>query len=158
MDYMFKEGFLHTKAPLFMDEVAIVVALLPLLLTYAIYLAKTGKYKAHGIFQLVLYIAGVIFVGYFEYGVRVMGGFAELVKNSAVDHSFLYIFLSIHVLIAIISILTWSYTIFMGVKNFKNMKSKEFRYNHRKIARLAYLGVTLTSLTGIGLYILLFVF
>lgn len=158
MDYMFKEGFLHTHAPLFMDEVTVVVAFLPLLVAYAIKLAKDKKYKAHAILQTIIYIVGLIVVSYFEYGARVMGGFAVFMKNSSMNLNFMYAFLAFHVFIAIMSTLIWSYTVFHGIKNYENMMSREFRKRHLKIAKPAFIGVVLTSLTGVMLYMFLFVF
>jgi len=157
MEYMFKDGFLNTHAPLYMDEVTTIVALLPFLVMFAISFAKKGMYNIHAIMQIIIYIVGILFVGYFEYGVRVQGGFEELLKESTLDHNFMYIFLAFHVFIAIISTIYWTITIAHGVKNFTNMMEIGFRKKHRSLVKKAYLGIVLTSLTGVMLYMFLFV-
>ncbi|MDD3775960.1 MAG: DUF420 domain-containing protein, partial [Sulfurovaceae bacterium] len=83
MNYMFEAGFLGTRAPFFMDMVTLIVVLLPLLLSGTILLAKIGRYEAHKIAQVALFVVSVIVVGYFEYGVRIGGGFDEFVKGSS---------------------------------------------------------------------------
>ena len=56
MEYMFQPGFLGTRAPFFMDFVTIIVTLLPLLVGFAILLAKKKMFKLH--------IASQLFLGY----------------------------------------------------------------------------------------------
>ncbi|MBD3797826.1 MAG: DUF420 domain-containing protein, partial [Campylobacterales bacterium] len=83
MNYMFKTGFLGTNAPFFMDAVTVIVALLPLLVFAAVSLAEKGKYEKHKNTHIIIFIVSVIVVGYFEFGVRIGGGFEEFSKNSS---------------------------------------------------------------------------
>jgi len=157
MNYMFKNGFLPTDAPLFMDEVMVVIAILPFLVSFAISQVKKGNIPLHVKLQTMIFIVGIIFVGYFEYGARVMGGFGEILQKSELNHTFLYSFLAFHVLVAITTTFLWGYTIFWGLKNYKKMPLKNFRYFHIKLAKPTYLGISLTSVTGVLLYIFMYV-
>ncbi len=158
MDYMFKNGFLPTDAPLFMDEVTVVVAVLPLLVAFAISQAKKGKMELHKKLQLLIFVAGLLMVGYFEYGVRVMGNFAEVLKQSHLNQKFLYIFLAFHILVATITTIMWSFTVFHGLIKHKKLPTSEFRYTHIRYAKPTFLGITLTSVTGVLLYLFIYIF
>ena len=151
MEYMFKQGFFATRAPLFMDEVTLIVALLPLLLFGAIRLARKKRYKAHALAQIFLYVTSIAVVFYFEAGVRSVGGFRLFESQSDVAHGYLFAVLLLHIGIAVVTTLFWTFTIFAAHKELEGGR-------HRREGLLTFLGVTLTSLTGIWVYLLLFVY
>ena len=159
MNYMFKDGFLGTSAPFFMDSVTLIVALLPLLLLLSIQFAKNGKIKLHLFSQLFIFIFSILVIIYFEYGVRVGGGFDFFMKGSKVSHNYAFTVLIVHIIIATIMLFVWSKTVISGLINYRNgklpgKKSKE----HKKNAFRAFIWISLTSLTGIWVYMLLFMF
>ncbi|MBN2767678.1 MAG: DUF420 domain-containing protein [Campylobacterales bacterium] len=156
MEYMFEAGFLGTRAPFFMDTVTIIVALLPLLITLAVMLAKKGHYKAHKLAQLTLFIVSVIVVGYFEYGVRLGGGFETFVQDSSLNHSFIFYFLIFHILIALITLYSWIKTIVIVLRNPNTILENSTK--HKALAKRTILWINATAITGIGVYLLLFVF
>ncbi len=149
MEYMFQKGFLGTKAPLFMDEVTLLVALLPLLLAIGIFLAKKKRYKLHAYYQIVLYALSVAAVVYFELGVRSVGGFGVYLQHSTINHPYFFAVLVLHIAIASSTILFWSFTIFSANKEVRLGK-------HRRDGILTAAGIALTSLTGVWVYLLLF--
>ncbi len=151
MPYMFENGFFGTRAPLFMDEVTLVVALLPVLLYAAIKLAYHKHYKAHAYMQLFLYIFSFIVVFYFEYGIRLAGGFEAFAKDSSIKHSYLFAVLVLHIAIAFSTTLFWSFTLFTARKQVRLRR-------HKRDGLITFIGVTLTSLTGIWVYLLLFLY
>jgi len=151
MDYMFHAGFLGTRAPLFMDVVTLIVALLPLLVFGAISFAVKKKYKTHAISQIIIFIVSVIVLTYFEIGVRVGGGFNAFIEGSSVAHNYVFIVLLIHIAISIVTLLLWVLTI-LRIK--KHLQANQ----HKKIARATFTGIVLTSLSGIWVYLLLFVY
>ncbi len=148
---MTKTGFFGTKAPLFMDEVTLLVALLPFLLYVAIKLAQKKHYKTHALMQIALYTFSLITVFYFEYGVRVYGGFEVFAQNSSVAHNYLFAVLLLHIAIAVSTTLFWSFTIFAAKKELQ-------KHKHKRDGMITFVLVTLTSLTGIWVYLLLFLF
>ncbi len=158
MDYMFEAGFLGTRAPLFMDMVTLIVALLPLLLGSVVLLAKTKHYQAHKIAQITLFTVSVMVVGYFEYGVRVGGGFDEFVKSSSLSHSFIFYFLIFHIAIAIITLFIWVKTLGFAIKAYSHTKLHGSESKHHiKMAKQTIVWINATAITGIGVYLLLFV-
>jgi len=159
MDYMFQSGFLGTRAPFFMDFVMIIVALLPLLVMGAISMAKVKAYRLHAIVQNIIFIISVIVVGYFEYGVRAGGGFETFIEESHASHSYSLYVLIFHIVVATLSLVIWIKTLWSarGATKSSNLPGSHSQ-NHKKIGKLTFLGICLTSFTGIWVYILLFVY
>ena len=160
MDYMFQPGFLGTKAPFFMDFVTLVVALLPLLVGIAISFAKRGDYTLHGTLQGIIFVVSVIIVGYFEYGVRLGGGYEAFVKNTHVSHNYLFAVLVVHIVIAVVTLGIWSSTLLHAYKESRRggVLPGVGSEAHRRAGVRTFIGIALTSLTGIWVYLLLFVF
>jgi len=151
MNYMFEVGFLGTRAPFFMDFVTLIVALLPLLMMFIISLAINKKYKAHAFGQIALFIVSVIVLTYFEMGVRMGGGFKTFMEGSSVSHDYALIILIIHIIISTITLFVWGFTLLRAKTHLNDG-------THKKNGRRTFVGVVLTSLSGIWVYLLLFVY
>ena len=158
MNYMFQPGFLGTKAPFFMDFVTLIVALLPLLVGMAIYFAKRKDYNLHALVQTLIFIVSIIVVGYFEYGVRLGGGYEAFVKNTHVSHNYLFVVLMVHIVISVITLGIWASTLIRAKKDYENGLPGPYSRSHRRAGFRTFIGITLTSLTGIWVYLLLFVY
>lgn len=152
---MFETGFLGTRAPFFMDFVTLIVALLPFLMAFAIWFAKKRLMTLHKVSQLILFVVSLIVVGYFEYGVRVGGGVAAFAKESSLSQNFLLGFLIFHIIISIATVVWWTKTLIGG---FKANSTQGASAQHRKDGMRTMLGVFLTSLTGVWVYLFLFVY
>jgi putative membrane protein len=158
MDYMFSSGFLGTRAPLFMDVVTLIVALLPLLIYAGIMFAKKGLYKLHAFAQNLIYIVSVIVVLYFEYGVRVGGGFDTFVSDAKVSYTYALFVLVFHIAIALATFVYWTFTLIKANKWFKNDEIPgKMSNNHKLMAIKSFVGIIFTSATGIWVYISLFI-
>jgi putative membrane protein len=157
---MFEAGFLGTRAPFFMDLVTLIVALLPFLVGLAISFARKQQYELHGMVQTLIFIVSVIVVGYFEFGVRLGGGYEAFVKNTHVSHNYLFIVLMVHIVISVITLGIWASTLFHARKENKRGGLLPGFYSlvHKKAGLRTFVGIVLTSLTGIWIYLLLFVF
>jgi len=151
VEFMHQKGFLGTKAPLFMDEVTLIVALLPVLLFGAIQLARMKLYKAHALSQIFLYVTSIAAVFYFEFGIRAAGGFHAYIDQSSVSHPYFFAVLVLHVAIALSTLIFWTFTLFAA-------KKELVRKKHKRDGLLTFFGVTLTSLSGIWVYLLLFLY
>ncbi|MEA1982801.1 MAG: DUF420 domain-containing protein [Campylobacterota bacterium] len=159
MDYMFKAGFLGTKAALFMDMVTIIVALLPLLVYSAILLARKKMYLLHTIAQNFIFVFSVVVVAYFELGVRVGGGFDVFMSESGVEYSYALVVLIVHIIIAVTTLFYWSRTILTGNYAFKKgALPGKASPSHKLLAFKTLIGIVLTSFTGMWVYMLLFIF
>ncbi len=157
---MFEAGFLGTRAPFFMDFVTLIVALLPLLVGIAISFARKQKYELHGIVQTLIFVISIIVVSYFEYGVRLGGGYEAFVQNTHVSHDYLFVVLTIHIVISVITLGIWASTIFHARRESKRggILPGSHSESHKKAGLRTFVGIVLTSLTGIWVYLLLFVF
>ena len=156
---MFQEGFLGTRAPFFMDFVTIIVAFLPFLVLLAIGMAKKKSYKLHGFTQTLIFIVSVIVVGYFEYGVRLGGGFNSFMEESNTAHDYVLWVLIIHIIIAVLSMFFWTKTLIQARKSTKSHKLPgSFSLSHKKAGIYTFIGIFLTGFTGIWVYLLLFVY
>ena len=151
LEYMFHPGFLGTRAPFFMDLVTLIVALLPFLVTLAISFARNKHYKAHSYVQISIFAFSVIVLSYFEYGVRIAGGFNTFMQESSVSHNYAFMVLIFHITVSVISLIIWGTTIFTAKKQLQLKK-------HKKAGFITFVGVVATSLTGIWVYLLMFVY
>lgn len=151
LGYMFGEGFLGTRAPFFMDLVTLIVALLPFLVAVAISFARHKNYKVHSYLQIAIFAFSVIVLSYFEYGVRVVGGFETFMSKSGVSHDYAFVVLVFHIAISVITLIIWATAIFAAKKLIMLKK-------HRNVGLVTFTGVALTSLTGIWVYFLMFIY
>ncbi|SHO80774.1 hypothetical protein MNB_SV-15-423 [hydrothermal vent metagenome] len=147
MEYMFRDGFLGTRAPFFMDFTTLIVALLPFLIAISIYFARKKSFKVHQISQIVILIFSTTIITYFEYGVRVGGGFKGYIEESSFSSNIAILILIIHIIIALYTLYIWVATII------KAKKSK----NHIQDGKKVVLGIVATSISGIWIYIILFI-
>jgi len=159
MDFMFQAGFLGTRAPLFMDIVSVIVALLPFLIFGAISLAKKGNYSAHESVQKLLFVVSVIVVAFFEIGVRMEGGYKNLMEGSSVSHDYLLYVLIFHIIISVITLILWVKTLH-SAKRYKKQSTLPGLYSqaHKKDGQYTFIGIILTMLTGAWVYALLFLY
>jgi putative membrane protein len=159
MDYIFQPGFLGTRAPFFMDFVSVIVAVLPFLIFGAIMLAKKKHYRAHENVQSLLFVVSVIVVGFFEYGVRMEGGYKNLMEGTSVSHDYLLYVLIFHILISVTTLILWIKTLYFA-KRYKKQTALPGLYSkaHKKDGQRTFVGIILTMLTGAWVYMLLFVF
>jgi putative membrane protein len=159
MDLLFSSGFLGTRAPLFMDIVSVIVFFLPFLILGAISLAKKGNYSAHESVQKLLFWVSVIVVGFFEFGVRMEGGYKNLMEGSSVSHDYLLYVLIFHIIISVVTLLFWIKTLYFA-KRYKKQSTLPGLYSdsHKKDGQRTFVGIVLTMLTGAWVYALLFVY
>ena len=157
MDYMFQPGFLGTRAPFFMDFVMIMVALLPLLVAIAISFAKKRNYRLHAVTQTFIFVVAVIVVGYFEYGVRAGGGYEGFVEGSSVSHHYAFYVLIFHIIVAIIGFIVWTHTLVTARRDSKkHTLPGMYSATHKKAGKRAFMWIVATAITGIWVYVLLF--
>ena len=157
MDYMFQPGFLGARAPFFMDFVMIMVALLPMLVAVAISFAKKKNYRLHALVQTIIFVVAVIVVGYFEYGVRVGGGYEGFVKGSSVSHNYAFYVLIFHIVVSTIGFGIWAHTLVTARRDSKKHTLPGlYSAVHKKAGIRAFIWIVLTAITGIWVYILLF--
>ncbi|RUM46051.1 MAG: DUF420 domain-containing protein [Hydrogenimonas sp.] len=152
---MFEKGFLGTSAPFYMDVSTLYFALLPILMAVAVFLAVKKLFKAHAYAQMGLFILTIAVVLYFEIGVRLDGGYFAYIEKTSLPKDKMAIYMVVHIFIALISTLVWGYHTIRSFKEF--VETKSVYQNHKKVGRLIFAGMTITSVMGVGVYWLLFV-
>lgn len=157
MEYMFQAGFLGTRAPFFMDIIVIIVALLPFLIAFTVWFAVNGMFKLHRFLQTVLFLITVIVLVYFEYGMHLAGGFEHYIKDSSINPSMAFYFLVLHIIIASITMIIWFFTIrFASGDSKRRALPGLYSGSHKQSGRRVSIAILLTSLTGLGVYWMLF--
>ncbi|MDH5464716.1 MAG: DUF420 domain-containing protein [Thiovulaceae bacterium] len=156
---MFQQaGILGTKAALYMDLATIYFAILPFLVFYSITFAIRKMYKKHYQSQIFILFITIIMVLVFEVGVRLSGGYFEFIQHSSISPTFMSWFLSIHIIIALVTVLSWIYLIIKSLKDYlrDGVEAKFFK-KHKIFARSVFVGIAITSFMGCSVYIFLFV-
>lgn len=120
---------------------------------------KEKNYKAHESVQKLLFIVTVVVVAFFEFGVRVAGGYKNLMEGSSVGHNYFIYVLIFHIIISVITLILWVMTLYYA-KRYKKQSTLPGIYSdtHKKDGQRTFIGITLTMLTGAWVYALLFVF
>ena len=154
---MFELGFLGTKALMYMDVITLYFGVLPFLMASAIYMAIKKRYKLHYKMQLSIYVLTLIVVAIFEIGVRISGGFSAFMEQSNANYSYMLIFLVIHVLVAILSVVLYSILIYSSTQQYI-FKKEPLASNHKKMGQVVFFGMSITSIMGILIYYFLFMY
>lgn len=140
-----------------MEIVTAYFSVLPILLFISIRFAVAKKLELHMKSQLAIFALTMVMVVVFEIGVRVMGGFNTFLEHSSVNHTFFIIYLILHVLIALTSVVGW---VAMLIKSYSAYKedgvNSPFFKTHKKYAKLLFIGLTVTAYSGAGIYFMLF--
>ena len=157
MEYMFQAGFLGTRAPFFMDIIAIIVALLPFLIAFAVWFAVKRMYKLHRFLQTVLFFITVVVLVYFEYAMQLAGGFEHYIKDSSLNPNMAFYFLVLHIIIASITMIIWFFTIrFASGDHKRRALPGLYSDSHKQSGKKVSWAIFLTSITSLGVYWMLF--
>ncbi|MBU1659772.1 DUF420 domain-containing protein [bacterium] len=154
---MFEVGFLGTSSPFYMDFITLYFGLLPFLMGAAIFMAVKKQYELHYKMQLAIFIVTLIVVVIFEIGVRISGGFSAFMQESSANYSWMVSFLIVHILVAIASVIMWTILIYTAVKQYK-LQTQSFVKSHKKLGKIVYLGMSLTSAMGVLIYYFIFMY
>jgi putative membrane protein len=154
----FEPGFLGTRAPMYLDLVAVFFMLLPLLLFVSVRFAVKGEIKKHLNSQLAVFVMTLVMIVVFEVGMRMAGGFGEYMKESSISYNYFITFLIVHIIVALATVNLWSYQIISSVKAYKKgILTGETAQRHRKIAKFLMLGIAVTLTQAASIYYFMFV-
>jgi len=151
----FTQGFLGTHSPFYLDCATLYFALLPFLVIYSISFAVKKQIKKHFVSQMIILFLTLLIVLVFELGLRLDGGFKTYAEYSSLNYTFLLVYLLAHILLSLITLVYWIYFVY---RSYSSYKSATFDKKHKNKGKLCFLLIFLTSLTGVILYFLLFVF
>lgn len=150
---------MFSTIPMHMNIMVIFFGILPLFLFYSISLAKKKKYKAHFLSQSILLATTLVVLVYFEVMIRLDGGFFEFAKQSSMDHDFLIQYLIFHIAIALIAAVLWIRLFIKSYLLYKNGDLEKIKSsNHKKMGIITSIFLLLSCLTGVFVYLFLFIF
>ncbi len=147
----------YDRAPLFMSLVTLYFTTLPIFLYMGIKFAKNGEMEKHRKMQMGLFFLSLAVTLFFEASVRIRGGFLEEIQNSVIPYAFLSKFLIVHIAIASLSLFLWIYIIIKSFVSYKNRENDFFKKRHKIMGKILFLGITLSAIMGLMMYIFLFV-
>jgi putative membrane protein len=156
-------GFLQfvfpTRASLMLDVVFVAMFLVVPLMAWGINLAKMGKFRQHKQVQLTLAIILLVAVGAFEVDMRFFTDWEQLAKPSTYYESgWVHRSLYIHLAFAIPTLLLWIVVTVGALRNFPTpLRPAGHSHLHKKLGKLAAVGMTGTAVTGWIFYYLGFI-
>lgn len=148
---------IFNSAPSYMTVFTVYMFFLPFFFLATIFLAKRRKIKLHFISQSFLLGITLLFILYFEIMIRVYGGFLDFANNSFLPYSLLLGFLIFHIVLASSSLGGWIYLYISSLKAINKKNKNSFnKTKHKKIGIAIFIAMTLSSITGVFIYIFLF--
>ena len=151
-------GFLGSRAPLYIDIIAVVFVVLPILFFYSIRYAIVKEIKKHIITQVMVFVMMLVSVIVFEVGMRLAGGFTTYMEASSANYTFFITFLIIHIITAIIVINTWSYQLITAIKAYRgDTLVGDTAANHKRIGKYVAIGIVIVLIQAAAVYYMLFV-
>ncbi len=156
---MFPPGFLGSRADVLVDIVTLSLVVIMPLLVYSYRLARAGEWIKHRNLMITLAAVLTVVVGIFEYDLQVSGGAFELAKESRFAGTlFLAGSIYFHLLVAVMTALLWYVLIFLSWRKFSRPPEPgAFSKTHKLLGKIGMIGMFLTGITGVELYIVSFV-
>ena len=154
---MLSPGFLGTRADGFVDAAIVFFLAAPVLMAYALRLARQGRHRAHRRLQLAVLVAGIAAILLLEVSVRLGAAGAAYRESSLYGHPLVARLFATHLAIAFPTFLSWCALAVVSVRRFSRDLPGPFSGKHRRWGVLTYVGVWLTCITGTGLYVIGFV-
>ena len=122
-------------------------------------LIRKGYYGFHSFYQILVFITSLVVVGWFEYGVRAGGGFNSFIEGNPRSVTLMLVVLVIHIIISTATTIYWAKTLWQAYGHYQDGSLPGgFSVRHIARAKLTLIGIFLTALTGIWVYLLLFVY
>ena len=153
---MFGPGFLGTRADALIDTTIVIFAVMPFLLIYSVSLAKRRQHRCHRNLQvaaLALMFAAVLAL---ELDIR-FGDVMEAARRSSMANSpWLVGTFIVHLSVALPSFVSWILLEVKSWRRFMRQLPGPFSGRHIILGKTTFAGVCLTSLTGAGLYWMVF--
>ena len=128
------------------------------LIGLTIWFAIKNMYRLHRSLQIVLFLITMVSLVYFKYGMYMAGGFDFYMRGSSIDSTIAFYFLIFHVVVATITLIMW-----FAMMKFASADSKRralpglYSDAHKKSGKRLAFAISLTSITGVIVYWMLFI-
>jgi len=150
-------GFLGTRAVFGMDVVVVFLIMLPLFIVVAIVAVKYEYMKLHLSLQMISFILTLIFLSFFLYNIFFIEGVEKLIAQSSIEPLRTWISLILHLFVAFLTLLMWFFALLYAFEDSKRRALPGvYSRSHREAGRRVFIGIVLTSFSGMVLYWILF--
>jgi putative membrane protein len=157
MEHMFQSGFLGTKAPFFIDIAVIFIGLIPFILALAIWIAKKEYHIIHRNIQIILFLTTLMVLVYSVYNLYQIE-FYQYIQNSCIDSNLIKYFTIFYIVIEVITIIVWYYTIKFAIADSQRRALPGlYTTSHKKSGKVSTFLIVFSSIISIFFYIALFV-
>ena len=146
-------GFLGTRADTLIDLAIVFFVLAPFLMVYALRLAAQRRHREHRNLQAGLLLAAIVAVLMLEISLR-FGSAGEAFAASSLYGPPMTALFVVHLAIAIPTFILWCWLAALSWRRFSHTLPGPFGPTHRRWGKLAFVGLCLSSATGIGLYVM----
>ena len=154
---MIPDGFFGTRADLIIDVVVVMFALWPFILLAVIRLASKGKYRVHRNLHFLVFLCALVLVLALEIDLRFSDLLVEIRQSSIYSSALAKSIFALHLVVAIFTFVSWVTLLIRSTKRYKKQLPGKFTRQHKFWGKVVVVGLTLTSITGIALYIIVFV-
>ena len=150
-------GFLGTRADAFVDAAIVFFVLAPFLMAYALRLATQRRHREHRNLQAGLLLAAIVAVLMLEISIR-FGSAGEAYAASSLYGPPMTALFVVHLAVAVPTFILWCWLATLSWRRYSHTLPGSFGRTHRRWGKLAFVGLCLSSATGIGLYVMGFAF
>ena len=138
-----------------MGVVLLITVLSPIGVYYGATLARRKNFKAHRKVQNMLFTLGLISVLSLEGLIRATGGSGSLASQSQHYGSpFFSGMLASHILIAVITFITWATLVVLSNRKFRKTLPGRFSSLHKKLGYGVFIGLVYTAITALLIFLM----
>ena len=150
-------GFLGTRADAFIDAAIVFFVAAPFLMAYALRLAARRRHREHRNLQAGLLAAAVVAVLMLEISIR-FGSAGEAYRASSLYGPAMVGLFAVHLAVAVPTFVAWCWLAALSWRRFTHTLPGPFGRRHRLWGKLAFVGLCLSSATGVAMYVMGFAF
>jgi uncharacterized membrane protein YozB (DUF420 family) len=159
IDQFLVVGFWETRASLYIDIIVTYLVALPIFVGLSIYAATQELFQLHQVAQFLLFTITTLTLGLFAYYVHFIVGFDALLKQSKVDYIYAFILLVVHIVVAIVTMVLWLFTLSYAVSDYKRCALPGvYSESHKRSGRRVFYAIVSTSVSTALLYWVFFIF
>jgi len=150
-------GFLGTRADAFIDAAIVLLVVAPFLMAYALRLAARRRHRAHRNLQAGILGVAVVAVLMLETSIR-FGSAGEAYRASSLYGPAMVGLFAVHLAVAVPTFVAWCWLAALSWRRFTHTLPGPFGRRHRLWGKLAFVGLCLSSATGVAMYVMGFAF
>ena len=153
---MLTTGFLGTRADVFVDIAMVFFAGAPFLMTQALRLAAQRRFHAHRRLQVGVLLLAIVAVLLLEGSIRFGHAVDAFTVSTYYGTATMAGLFAVHLALAGPTFVGWTVLALLSWRRFPRVLPGSFSPRHRFWGWLTFVGLWLTCVTGVGLYVLSF--